>query len=103
MPGLSHSNQTNSVASDHRATELVVQTHGEEVDILLDVLGNAREDESRIAGAHEEMVVFEAERPARSEGIFDADTNCRAPAGFACAVEAGIHQKRTGRGVFVVG
>src|SRR6202012_3139041 len=47
--------------------------------------------------------VFEAERPARSEGVFDADTNRRAPAGFACTIEAGVHQKRTNRGVFVVG
>src|SRR6202042_869908 len=62
-----------SVARNHRSAELVIHARGEEIDIFLDMVGD-QEAGGRIdvRVAHEEVIVFEAERPILREGVFDA-------------------------------
>jgi len=73
-----------SVAADRRSAELVVQARGEEIDVLLDMVGD-QEAGRRIdvPVAHEEVIVFEAERRVRSEGVFDA--GCASGSNSNCA------------------
>src|ERR1700686_2738312 len=85
-----------SVLRDDRAAELVVQADGDQVDVLLDVVGAGghpgnREDagEAVVVGAHEQMVVFDGGRPVRSEAVFEADANRATPTGVGRTIEHG--------------
>src|SRR5262249_11258965 len=76
-----------SVAGDDRTAELVVDAGGEEIDVLLDVVGagrNAsRRDERVILRAHEHVIVLDAGRPVRREAVLEADADHAAPTGLA--------------------
>src|SRR5258708_17890732 len=97
MPGaLILSLVARSVLRDDWAAELVVQANGDQVDILLDVVGAGghagnREDagEGGVMVAHEQMVVFDRGRPVRSEAVFEADANRATPTGVGRTIEDG--------------
>jgi hypothetical protein len=63
-----------------------VDTRGDEIDVLTDAIGlekhtgRCREVEGLIL--HEQVVVFDADRPVRGEAIFKADANGATPAGL---------------------
>src|SRR5260221_5239182 len=74
-----------SVLGDDRAAELVVQASGDEIDVLTDAIA-ADQHAGRIGEVvglvlHEQMVVFETDRPGRIEGVFGADADRATPAG----------------------
>jgi hypothetical protein len=79
------------VLRDHRAAEGVVHADGANIDILADAIDGRKGAGARVGGdiaaAHEEMVVFEGDRPMRREADFDASAHGAAPTGFAGAVE----------------
>src|SRR6266702_8608552 len=88
MPGLELPGfREKSVLPDDRTTPVkaVVDARGEEIDVLTNAVsankdsGRVREGESLIL--HEQVVVFDADRPVRGEAIFKADANGAAPAG----------------------
>src|SRR5579872_1622961 len=92
----------NSVTRDDRAAELVVHASREEVDVFLDVVGEEAGIRDDVVIAHEQVIVLEAERPARSKGIFEADTDRGTPAGFVGRIDPSADTCRNG-GVLVVG
>src|SRR6185369_10116232 len=74
-----------SVLRDDRAAELVVDAGGDEIDVRPDAIGAeegaSRRDEGVGTVLHEQVIVFDADRPVRSEGVFEADADRAAPAG----------------------
>ena len=70
--------------------EAVVQAHGDHIHVLADPVveksGSKRIDgRERIIGiAHEQVVVFNTERPVRCEAVLKSNTHGAAPAGRAC-------------------
>src|SRR4051812_4160926 len=83
-----------SVLRDDRAAEAVVHPGGDEVSVLLDVVVagvDAREhadaSEVVVVGAHEQVIILDAERPVRSEGVFHAGANRAAPAGLLGTID----------------
>ena len=69
-------NRERSVSRDARAAELVVQAGGDEIDVLTDAVG--AEGEAARCGEvigtvlHEQVIVLDANRPVRGEGVFEA-------------------------------
>jgi hypothetical protein len=51
--------------------------------------------------AHEEVIILEADRPVLGEGVFDADANRSAAAGFAGRIEADQRSDRRVRRLVV--
>src|ERR1700733_10035101 len=86
-----------AVLRDHRATERVVDAHRAHVDILLDILGTIETskgiDEVLAAAAHEEMVIFDRDRPARREAGFKAGPDSATPTRFAGLIEDGTDRE----------
>src|SRR3954471_21951572 len=94
MPGLPRTGAAmRSVHSEHShpaahhpgaRAELVVDPDQTDVDVLLDALGRSddtgRIDEVEVLVAQEQVVVFDADRPVRREGIFDTCADRAAPA-----------------------
>src|ERR1700736_3998754 len=83
-----------SVFCDHRAAERVVHADGAHVDILTNIVDTgqtarrrASEGEAVVAIAHEQVVVFKGNRPARRKTDLDAGADRAAPTGFAGGVE----------------
>src|SRR5882724_5178370 len=84
-----------SVFRDHRAAPAIVDAGGDHIDVLTDAVGariqadrggkNGREAD--VAGAHEQMIVFNSSRPVRRESIFKTGPNRAAPAGFTRTVK----------------
>src|SRR6187431_250826 len=73
-----------SVPGDGRTAEAIVDAGSHEVSVLLDVVVagvNAEKVEGVVVGAHEQMVIFDAERPVRSKAIFQAGANRGTPTG----------------------
>src|SRR5947207_11286892 len=74
-----------SVLRDDRAAELVVQAGGDEIDVLTDAVGAEGEAARRGEGVgtvlHEQVIVLDANRPVRGEGVFEAGADRAAPAG----------------------
>src|SRR5579872_2886314 len=101
-PGLGGSQDGDSldlVASNHGTAKPVVQPREEEVDVLLDIVGDeAVVDVSR---AHEQVIVLKAERQVRQDGIFKAHADRSTPAGFVDRISSSP-QARRNRGVPVV-
>src|ERR1700761_7895055 len=100
-----------SVLGNHRATEGVVHANRAHVDVATDALaagGEARNEaagrngEGAVAVAHEQVVVLERNRPARSEADFEAGSHSATPTGLAGGVD---HEARGSEraGVLVVG
>src|SRR5882757_10399936 len=79
-------------------TKLVVHADQTDVHVLVDALGHrggaGRGDKVEIFVAHEQVVVFDADRPVRSEGIFQTCADRAAP---ARGIRAVIHRARRGR------
>src|SRR5689334_17704218 len=84
--------EMSSVFRDDRAAPAVVHANGDHVDILTDALvreqragertASSTGDERVIAAAHEQVVVFEADRPVRREAEFGAGADDTTPAGI---------------------
>ena len=79
MPGLQFAGEK-SVAGRYRRTitaEAVVHAHGDHVHVLVDATVSASSkggyDERIVGVAHEQVVVFDAGRPVRSEAILESD------------------------------
>src|SRR5437868_9365406 len=95
-----------SVLRNHRAAESIVEACGEHIDVLTDTVGTGEQergrgrDEGQIARAHEEMIVFESQRPVRREGEFAADSDHATPTGFLRRVEQ--HAVRGGEAFVLV-
>src|ERR1700761_9343132 len=89
----------NSVAGETRTAELVVHTGREDIDVLLDIVGD--EAVVDVFHTHEQVIVLEAKRPARRNGIFEASADRSAPAAVVDRIDT---TKRTGsdRRVLVV-
>ena len=75
-----------SVPGYARAAELVVEAGRDHIDILADPVAENGTDTSsytakeRIVGAtHEEVIVFDAERPVRSEEVLKTDADRATP------------------------
>src|ERR1700681_1795293 len=71
--------------AEHPAgAELVVHPDQADIDVLVDAMGHGGEtgggDKVEILVAYEQMVVFDADRPVRSEGIFQTCPDRTAPA-----------------------
>src|SRR5947207_1400168 len=98
MPGASMlvAGSVRSVRRDDRAAELVVQAGGDEIDVLTDAVGAEGEAARRGEGVgtvlHEQVIVLDANRPVRGEGVFEAGADRAAPAG----VVAGDASERAG-------
>src|ERR1700730_13268372 len=76
-----------SVLPDDRAAPAIVHASSDRVGILADAVGprihasdRKHTGEGVVLGANEHMVVFDRGRPIRSEAIFNARTDDRAPA-----------------------
>src|ERR1700759_3331001 len=85
-----------SVPGDHRATEGVVHADGAHVDVLTDVVPAVEDTEGverHVAAAHEQMVVFERDGPARREAELDAGADRAAPTGLAGGIESDAGEK----------
>src|ERR1700754_500744 len=87
--------RANSVLCDDRAAELVVQASGDQIDVLADTIAAERQAArgGEVVGLvlHEQVVVFDADRPIRSEAVFQTDADGAAPVG----VVAGGRELRT--------
>src|SRR5882757_1558526 len=74
-----------SVTADDRAAKTVVDARGDEIDVLTDAIRlekhTTRRGEGKGLILHEQVVVFDADRPVRGEAIFKAGANGAAPAG----------------------
>src|SRR5882757_9787449 len=74
-----------SVTADDRAAKTVVDARGDEIDVLTDAIRlekhTTRRGEGKGLILHEQVVVFDADRPVRGETIFKADADGAAPAG----------------------
>ena len=73
--------------SNRTKSEAVVHAHGDHVHVLVDAAGRSSKggyDERVVGVAHEQVVVFNAGRPVRSEAILESDPHGGAPAGRAC-------------------
>src|SRR6516225_11237936 len=72
-----------SVAGDERAAEAIVDSGGEEIDVLTDAFGvEQRADRSGqvvAVGAQEDVVVLETSRPVRREAVLETNTDDSAP------------------------
>src|SRR3954453_11329471 len=98
VPGMTTARGAFSVLRDDRAAESVVDAGGDQINVLADAV-SARERADRrqravggerdVMAAHEQMVVFEADRPVRRKAVFDADADRAAPAGVVGTVELG--------------
>src|SRR5436190_2805697 len=96
------------VPGDDRAAEAVVEAGGDHVDILMDGFAarerarNDRRGQDEVAVTHEEVIVFDRNRPVRGKAVFEADTDSAAPACFGRAIE---HETGVGghAGVVVAG
>jgi len=82
-----------SVPRDERSAEAVVDARGDHVDILTDALAVIEHraecrviDHRDVAIAHEQMILFERERPVSRERIFAACSDHATPAGLAAAI-----------------
>src|SRR5882724_3610997 len=82
-----------SVPRDERSAEAVVDARGDHVDILTDALAVIEHraeclviDHCDVASAHEQIIVFERERPVSRERIFAACSDHATPAGLAAAI-----------------
>src|SRR3954462_5924472 len=68
-----------SVLGEDRAAELVVQASGDEIDVLADAIAadHAAERAGEVVGLvlHEQVIVFDADRPVRSEAVFETDAD----------------------------
>src|SRR6187549_889250 len=73
-----------SVLRDDRATPTVVDTGGNQIDVLTDAIGGERRAgraEQTVVGEgvglvlHEHVIVVDAERPVRGEAVFQADAD----------------------------
>src|SRR3984957_9487421 len=74
------------------------------MDSLLDMVGDEEAGgRIHVLVAHEEVIVFEAERPVLSEGVFDAGAKRGTPAGFPRGIETHQRRQRRIRRVLVVG
>src|SRR3954469_938010 len=101
VPGMTTARGAFSVLRDDRAAESVVDAGGDQINVLADAV-SARERADRrqravggerdVVTAHEQMVVFEADRPVRGEAVFDADADRAAPAGVVGTIELGSGQ-----------
>src|SRR6201996_3219997 len=76
-----------SEAAEQRAAELVVDAGREQVDVLLDAVRAETAVEGDVLAIQEDMVVFEAERPVRSEAVFDAGADRGTPTGVVVRAE----------------
>lgn len=82
------------------SAELVVQAHQVEIDVLVDLVAKAR-DENYVLIAHEQVIVLEAERQIRGDAIFEANADRGTPSRLICSI---VHHTRTEESrVFVVG
>ena len=74
-----------SILRDDRAAEPVVQAGGDEIDVLTDAIGAegsaGRRGEVIGTVLHEQVIVLDANRPVRGEGVFEASADRAAPAG----------------------
>src|SRR5260221_2223750 len=86
-----------SVLRDDRAAELVVQAGGDQIDVLTDAIVADQQASAIGEGVglvlHEQMVVFETDRPIRSEGILGADADRATPAGV---IAGGTNERARG-------
>src|SRR3954462_5797294 len=95
-----------SVLRDDRAAPAIVDSYRCHVDVLMNVVGardgNGGYRERNVAGAHEQVVVFNGIGPVRRKTDFNSGPDSTAPAGFARLI---IFDARCGEegAVFVVG
>src|SRR5687767_4455205 len=87
-----------SVPRNSRAAELVVEASGDHVDVLANTVGpdrgsrhgdRAGGNQADVTVPHEQMVVFDANRPVRCKAVFEADADRGAPAGVAGRIKRG--------------
>src|SRR5271170_1709121 len=89
-----------SVSRDGRAAEAIVDPRGGHVDILANIDDPVRgagcrrvidahssRDKDVVGVTHEQMVVFQCNRPVGREGEFDACSNSATPALFSDLIE----------------
>src|SRR6185312_8362868 len=90
-PAFSDNCWSRSVSRNHRAPEGVVEANGAHVHVLVDVVDAAQAAANKIEGdvaaAHEQVIVFEGNRPARCEADFKTGANRATPAALAGVVE----------------
>src|SRR5215468_2630306 len=81
----------NLVLPDNRAAPAIVHADGSDVSVLLDVVPAGRntnppvEVEIDVSAAQEEVVVFECDRPVRSERDFNAGADRATPAALGAS------------------
>src|SRR5207253_5658063 len=98
--------QRRSVLRDDRAAEAVVHPDRSHFHALTDIVasrdGNGRCRERNVAVAHEQMVVFNRNRPVRCKAEFNSRSYSATPTGIARLI---IHDTGCGEvgAVFVVG
>src|ERR1700686_2931181 len=81
-----------SVLRDDRAAPAVVHANGGQIDVLTDAIGCREQEEPRsresdVPGTHKQMVVFEGDRPIRSEAVFETCADRATPTGFPGTVD----------------
>src|ERR1700682_4988125 len=81
-----------SVLRDDRAAPAVVHANGGQIDVLTDAIGCREQEEPRsresdVPGTHEQMVVFEGDRPIRSEAVFETCADRATPTGLPGTVD----------------
>src|SRR6267142_2460234 len=89
-----------SVTGDDRAAKTIVDAGSDEIDVLSDAVCPRGEGDSGSRGkadvtvAHKQVIIFNCERPIRSERVFATDSNNATPAGFGCPIDIGVENGR---------
>src|SRR4030081_2460841 len=104
MPGLKFAEiRGKSVTGDARAAKTVVDANSAHIPVLTDAIRAieqaGRRGEGDIAIAHEQVIVFDADRPVRCETKLKTGTDCATPTRFT---RAGGEQHSRGNGEYVV-
>ena len=94
MPGLFDSLIVGSILRDHRSTEPIVHADRDQIGVLMDSVGthqsacgaNRRDNTGRGkpngSVAHEQVIVFDAERPIRRKAKLKSGTDRSTPPAF---------------------
>src|SRR5580693_8527512 len=90
-----------SVTGDDRVApaKAVIEAYGDHIHVLADAINRTsndgvRDGERIVRVAHEQVVVFQTDRPVRCEAVLASDTHGPAPAGRA----SGSHTHVSNRG-----